>query len=295
MLWLFTLAPGQFIFGNFEYAWINAEYRLGVPVAYNGSMPVFGPQTLAEKLGFLWQQVILQPVNLLLFTSLLFFGGLALLPHLHRSEEFGCRNMLIFSALPFVAIGSFLPTPAWYQYFYAPLPLALLVIALGLVYLTAHPSQLVKWFYILLVQLALLSCVIALQDFLRMSFLRYIDLWKPLAIHQTGDQLRQQLGPDARLFTLAPLYPLEGSLKVYPQLATGVFAFRTGSLLTESQRQEQGILSTENFEAYMDANPPQGILVGFNQALEQPIAQYAQSRGYHADELTNGLTLWTKP
>jgi hypothetical protein len=78
-------------------------------------------------------------------------------------------------------------------------------------------------------------------------------------------------------------------------MATGVFAFRTGSLLSEEQRQQLGIISRENFTSYLDTNPPEGILVGFNQILEEPIIQYAISMGYKPQPLDKGLTLWVKP
>jgi hypothetical protein len=127
-----------------------------------------------------------------------------------------------------------------------------------------------------------------------MSFLRYVDLWKPLVIHQVGQKIAGQVGSDGKIFTIAPVYPLEGGLQVYPPMATGVFAFRTGSLLTDAQRLEQGVLSRENFESSLDADPPQGILTGFNPALEQPIVEYAISRGYQPHPLDKGLTLWVK-
>ncbi len=192
-------------------------------------------------------------------------------------------------------MGSFLPTPTWYQYFYAPLPFALLAIALGLTYLTQETSQARNWFMLLLIQLVLLANVFVLQDFRRISFLRYVDLWKPLVIHQVGVDIREQIGTDGQVFTIAPIYPLEGGLQMYAPMATGVFAFRTGSLLSAEQRQYQGIISRENFEAYLDEDLPEGILVGFDQILEEPIIQFAVSKGYKPQPLDNGLTLWVRP
>lgn len=295
LLWLFLIAPKQFIFGNFGYAQLNSAYRMDVPVAYDGSVPIYGSRSLAEKLAFLWDEVITQPINILLFAGLIFFGWSALAIHLGRKVELAYRNILVLLAAPLVAVGSFLPTPTWYQYFYAPLPFALLAIGLGLAYLALESGQARKWFLLLLIQLALLSSIIAVQDFRRMSYLRYVDLWKPKVIHQVGKDIQESIGPVGRVFTIAPLYPLEGGLRVYPSMATGVFAFRTGSLLSEDQRQQLGILSRENFAAYLDKEPPQGILVGFNQVLEEPIIQYAISRGYKPQPLDKGLTLWVRP
>jgi 4-amino-4-deoxy-L-arabinose transferase-like glycosyltransferase len=295
LLWLFFIAPQQFIFGNFGYAQLNSAYRLDVPVAYDGNVPIYGSRSLAEKFAFLWNEVITQPINILLFAGLIFFGWSVLAIHLGRKEEYAFRNILVLFAAPLVAVGSFLPTPTWYQYFYAPLPFALLAIALGLAYLTLGTGNAKKWFLLLLIQLALLSSIIAFQDFRRMSYLRYVDLWKPKVIHQVGKDIQESIGPDGRVFTIAPLYPMEGGLRVYPSMATGVFAFRTGSLLSEEQRQQLGIISRENFKSFLDTNLPEGILVGFNQILEEPIIQYAISMGYKPQPLDRGLTLWVRP
>jgi hypothetical protein len=87
LLWLFITAPQQFIFGNFGYAQLNSTYRLDVPVAYNGVVPVYGTRSLADKLGFLWNDVMTQPINILLFASLVSFGWSVLATHLRRKDE----------------------------------------------------------------------------------------------------------------------------------------------------------------------------------------------------------------
>jgi 4-amino-4-deoxy-L-arabinose transferase-like glycosyltransferase len=294
LLWLFVAAPQQFIFGNLGYAQFNSTYRLGVPVAYDGNLPVYGPMSLGEKLGFLWNEVVAQPANLVVFACLVFFGWSVLALHLRRGDAQAFRNILVLAAAPCVALGSFLPTPAWYQYFYAPLPFALLAIALGLATLTQGKAQLWKWSSLLLVELVLIANLFMLQDYRRMSFLRYPDLWKPRVMHQVGIDIRERVGAGGRVFTLAPVYPLEGGLHIYPPLATGVFAYRTGSLLSAEQRQRQGILSVENFEEILDENPPQGILVGFDVVIEEEIIAYAIDRGYQPQPLNELLTLWVR-
>lgn len=294
LLWLLIAAPQQLIFGNLGYAQLNSAYRLGVPVAYDGKLPVYGPMSLGEKLGFLWNEVIAEPANLLVLAGLVFFGWSVLALHLRRDDPQAFRNILVLAAAPCAAVGSFLPTPAWYQYFYAPLPFALLAIAQGLATLTQGKEQLWRWSSLLLVELVLVANLFMLQDYRRMSFLRYPDLWKPRVMHRVGVDVRERVGAGGRVFSLAPVYPLEGGLRIYPQLATGVFAYRTGSLLSAEQRQRQGILSVENFEEFLDEHPPDGILVGFDAAIEEEIIAYASERGYQPQPLNELLTLWVR-
>jgi 4-amino-4-deoxy-L-arabinose transferase-like glycosyltransferase len=295
LLWFYVTAPQQFIFGNWTYARLNAAYRIEVPVSYVGTVPVFGAQSLAEKIGFLWNDVISQPTNILLFASLIFFGWSILFTHLQRGETQVFRNILLLTCAPLAAVGGFFPTPSWYQYFYAPLPFILLTIGAGLSSLTTDTSHTRKLFLLLLLQLALLSSVLSYKEFRRMSFLRYVGLWKPLVIHQMGKDMRNLIGPEGRVFTFAPLYALEGGLRVYPPMATGVFSYRTGSLLSSDVRQRLGIVTSENVEVYLDENPPEGILVGFNQGLEKQIIEYALDRGYEPESLDKKLTLWVRP
>jgi hypothetical protein len=295
LIWFLISSPQQFIFGNFSYAQLNSAYRMDIPVAYDGTIPIYGSRSLADKLGFLWNDVIMQPVSLLLGVCLVFFGWSVLVTHLFRKDVQTFRNILVLTAIPLVAVGSFLPTPTWYQYFYAPVPFALLAITVGFAYLTQGHGQLRNWFALLLIQLVLLSNVLVLQDFRRMSFLRYVDLWKPLVIHQVGIDIRQRIGPGSQVFTISPLYPLEGGLQVYAPMATGVFAFRTGSFLNVEQRQQQHMVSKEDLEAYLDEYPPDGILLGFDQVLEEPIIQFAVGRGYKPQSVDKGLTLWVSP
>lgn len=280
LVWFLITARQQFIFGNLGYAQLNSVYRLDVPVAYDGLVPVYGASSLAEKIGFLWNDVIGQPANLLLFACLVFFGWSVLAMHLRRKDEQAFRNVLVFAATLLVAVGSFLPTPSWYQYFYAPVPFALLSIALGLAYLTQGSYETRKWLNLLLIQLVLLTNIFMFHDYRRMSFLRYVDLWKPLVIHRVGMDIRELVGPVGRVFTIAPIYPLEGGLRVYAPMATGVLAFRTGPLLSVEKQKQYGIVSTQNFEAYLDENLPDGILVGSDPTLEEGIIEYAFSRGY---------------
>jgi 4-amino-4-deoxy-L-arabinose transferase-like glycosyltransferase len=291
----FISAPRQFIFGNLEYAWLNSIYRLAVPVRYDGSLPVFGPMNLVEKLGYLWNDIIGQPANLLLFMGLAYFGWAGLGRLIRRDKERKFEQVLVLAAAPWVALGSFLPTPAWYQYFYAPVPFSLLALALGLAHLTLRPAENRRWFYLLLILLVLLSNLFMLGDYRRMSFLRYVDLWKPVVIHQIGVDIQDRIGPSGKVFTLAPLYPLEGGLRVYPPLATGVFAFRIGSFLSQEQQYLYKIVSEQTIEAYLEADPPDGILVGFEPVLEQNVIAFAGSRGYQPQPLDPVLTLWIRP
>ena len=124
----FTIAPKQFVFGNIGYAVYNTAYReqMGFQTA----------MTIGNKLVYLAKIVISQPGNLFLFSAFLAFVSTNFM---ERREKIDGRFEIIFliSLVFFLLIGSFAPTPSWYQYFYAPVPF----LVLGMVYAVASCDQ----------------------------------------------------------------------------------------------------------------------------------------------------------
>jgi hypothetical protein len=96
--------------------------------------------------------------------------------------------------------------------------------------------------------------------------------------------------------TLAPLFPLEAGLSIYPELATGPFAYRVGGLLSPDERRVQRIFTIDDIETVLNARPPRALFLGFeDEDLEEPLAQYAQARKYRYHQLPNGKHLWVRP
>lgn len=295
LLVTFLLAPRQFLFGNIEYALLNTRFRLDTPVLYDRGFPVYGPRNFLEKLGYLGESVIAQPSNLLAFLLLAFFGWTAMGAALRRKAAPLYETTLLLLLAPLACLGSLLPTPSWMQYFYAPLPFALLAAAYGLAMLTRRGGSLGKWTLALLVWVVLLTNLYQSMDYRRLSFVRYPELWKPLAIHQLGDEIRQAVGEGGRVFTLSPLYPLEAGVPIYSQFATGTFAYRTGVQLTPEQRRFYKVVSEGDLAAFLEADPPAAILIGLDPLLDPPIQEYAQSHGYQKRDLTVLVSLWLRP
>jgi hypothetical protein len=122
IIYIYALSPDKFIFGNLNYARLNTLYRVDVPA--------YGPMTIAQKFEYLFSSVISQPGNLLVTIAFLYFGvvvGLYILMQRGREKY---HTFLLLIHFPFILIGSFLPTPSWYQYYYALVPFALLSISM---------------------------------------------------------------------------------------------------------------------------------------------------------------------
>ena len=94
--------------------------------------------------------------------------------------------------------------------------------------------------------------------------------------------------------TLTPIYPLDGGAEIYAEFATGVFAWRTGHLLTVDQRQAYQVISEEELDDFLSKDPPGAILVGLHPGQEAPLIDYARQEGFKESLLSEDLTLWVR-
>lgn len=288
-LLLFGLAPAQFIFGNFTYPYLNTFYREEA-----GFFGPPNPMTAAEKWSYFWDYVLPQPGNLLLFVALSFFGFTTGLVGLWRGkgERFELAFFLLLAL--FVGWGALLPTPAWYQYYAAAVPFAILAVVLGLARLVHRFPAQSGWFLAIFLQLVILANVYQWGDFRRMTFLLHPEAWRPLIFHELGLQV-SELSQGGKVLTLAPLYALEGGAPIYAEFATGPFAWRTAPWLTSLERSRFKLVSAQDLEQYLQTQPPAAILVGYEPGLDDPLIDYALAHGYGWVELTPESGLWLSP
>lgn len=80
--------------------------------------------------------------------------------------------------------------------------------------------------------------------------------------------------------TLAPIYPLEAGLPIFPEFGTGPFAFRIAPFLEPPLRSAYVVAGAEDLPALFEARPPAAVLTGFNPGLEAPLIAWAQARGF---------------
>jgi 4-amino-4-deoxy-L-arabinose transferase-like glycosyltransferase len=288
-LLLFAAAPAQFIFGNFTYPYLNTFYR-----AEAGFFGPPNPMTALEKLAYFWDYILPQPGNLLLFLALLFWGYTTGLVELWQRKGHLFESVFILLLVPFIGWGALLPTPAWYQYYAAPVPFAILAVVLGLAALVRrYPAQ-SGWFLGLFLQLVILANLYQLGDYRRITFLLHPEAWRPLIFHELGEQV-VDLSQGGKVLTLAPIYALEGGADIYPEFATGPFGWRTAPWLAPDERAAYKLISDQDLEQFLEAQPPSAILVGYEPVLEDPLIVYAVTHGYNWVELTPESGVWLSP
>ena len=105
------------------------------------------------------------------------------------------------------------------------------------------------------------------------------ERWTVMRVHADGVAMAERLaaaGVSGKVATLSPVYPLEGGLAVYPELATGPFAYRTADITPPDIAAFYRMTSPTRVAALFDADPPAALLLGFDAALEEPMLAYAK-------------------
>jgi hypothetical protein len=189
--------------------------------------------------------------------------------------------IVLVGVLALCLILSFVPTPAFPQYF-AP-PLVCLPIALALLYGALDPEARQNVQPAILAATIVVLIIAAPRLAQGLASIRHPERMTVLSTHNGGQRIAERLasaGVAGKVATLAPIYPLEGGLEVYPELATGPFAYRTADITSPQLAKYYRMVSPSGITALFDADPPAAILVGFEEALEAPMLAYAKAHGY---------------
>jgi hypothetical protein len=290
-------APQAFLFDNLTYHLRNAAYwqAAGQTAA----------MTLTGKLAYMGDVLRDQPACLGLLAAYALLALPTLVGVLRRGRGAAHTDLLLAATLaPCLLAGALVPTPTWYQYFYAPVPFLALAAALGLGALSeVAVGRRARWGLVALwiaAGPALVNGAQVYTGYLRDGAVLQPAGWVPIQAHRVGAEIRRLLdtrgtpGAGRRVLTLAPLYPLEGGLEIYPALAAGPFAWRVAPLLSARERQEFHVVGNADLDGLVGTDPPAAVLTGAEGNLEGALIGYAQLHGYRPAPLSNGLTLWLR-
>jgi hypothetical protein len=189
--------------------------------------------------------------------------------------------MVVLGAFACSAALGFIPTPSFPQYFAPPLICLPLVLTLLFGRLSSEAQ--------LRVRPALLAATIVVLAIEAPRFGQYLGTavhpgrWTVTRAHDAGVVIAQRIaaaGASGKVATISPIYPLEGGLEVYPELATGPFAYRTADITEPALAAFYRMTSPSKIGALFDNDPPAALLLGFDEVLEMPMLAYARRNGY---------------
>ena len=274
--WLAGLAPERFFFGNFQYPVLYATFAESI----NYTRAV----TLSGKGQWLITDVLSHPVNALS----LFLLSLLLCRYLATTDKTGTHGVgvrFLLYCLPFLFFGAFAPTPTYTNHIYVLVPFLLLsgIVLTSFLLVKSRSNKL--WIIPSFGLLSLFALIYEGDTFRTISILSNPAQWYPVKAHQTGIKINNT-APIKKVLTLAPIYPLEGTLPIYQEFATGPFTWRIASLVSDKEKRKRlGLVGKINFEHFFNAEKPSTILVGYENREEKSIKNLAKKLEYHSIKL----------
>jgi hypothetical protein len=196
-----------------------------------------------------------------------------------RQSRFANQLGLLAALMPAVLAGVCCPTPVHQQYYYALLPFLTLAGLYVVALQCAEPAGLRRWRRIL-IGAALLPCVVGLPRwYWQVVYLPSVGDWTPMHVHATGEWIRRNCPPNARVMTADPLFPLEAGLEAYPEYATGRFTFVVGDMMTDDDCRRRHMSWGAELERVLTARPPDAIFWHMR-TKPQPLAEYVLKHGF---------------
>ncbi|WP_019833193.1 glycosyltransferase family 39 protein [Sphingomonas sp. PR090111-T3T-6A] len=205
--------------------------------------------------------------------------------------------LFLIAIIGIAALLSFVPTPAFPQYYEPPVPFVLLL-AIMLYGEVEEPTRRRLW--PLMAGVSVLALGLIAPRFLpHMTAIAHPSRWTGTRIHAEGERIRAELaarGERGKVLTLQPILPLEGRLPLYREFGAGPFIYRVADYIAPADRRFFTTTSPGALSAFLDADPPAAIVTGREAALDPAFVAYARSRGY-AEVMTGNprMQLFIRP
>lgn len=179
------------------------------------------------------------------------------------------------------ALLSFVPTPAFPQYYEPPVPFTIML------FLLLHrqiESSARAWLEALTGVAAVLALAILLSRIVPdLPGAARPSRWTGNIAHADGIALRNALAQahlTGKVATLSPIVAMEGGLPIYPEFGAGPFVYRVVDYLPAADRPYFTTTSAHDLPRFLDADPPAAIVTGHEAEFDPAFLAYARSHGY---------------
>jgi len=140
----------------------------------------------------------------------------------------------------------------------------------------------------------LLNTALGISDYKDVRDFLMRDNWDTEKLHRNAAELRTTV-PAGKVLTLAPLYPLEAGLSIYPPFTTGAIAWRVAPYVDEAKARRLHMVTPDTLVSLLNADPPAAVLVGHEKTGEEPFTKYATQHGYRKVPFGNRESIWVRP
>lgn len=288
-IYFLVTSPEPFLFGNLEFP----RLRLLDPE----NTRIKKTMVFSRKLRFFARQVARPSWPLFIAFLIAIVAGIRRDPLRGNLDRLAV--VLVTSVAASIVLGSFMPSRYQLQHFYALIPLLVLGIALALGATDASERSGTRVFLAVLA-LALAAPVVTFRrlhsspDRVFPSPRLIFDRaeWYSTRVDSVGAELRSRIG-SGRVLTLAPAWVIAGGLSVYPEFATGPFAWRSAPFIDPERRKRLQMVAPADLESFLAPQPPAAILTGVeDDELEAPLIAYAKAHDYLPVEIGRKRELW---
>jgi len=283
VIYLFATVPEQALYDNFGFAKTNVVYRFSTGEPRT--------MTLPTKLRFFWKLIVRPDAALFLVGALSTLAAFLAMRGTQQRVVWQLRFLGLL--LPFLLIGSFAPSPLFDQYFYPLVPF----VVLAALYAIASILPGTVWFSRTLLMAGaavLLSVAMGVEGFEELNHFVKVRKWHGMKLHEEAEAIRARI-PSGRILTLAPINPLEAGLSIYPSFCTGPIAWRVSPYIESAKAARLKITSPATLESLLAADPPAGVLVGFEKTGEEQLSEYAERYRYEPFAMDDEQQLWIRP
>ena len=276
--------PSRFIFGMLGYPRLQALVHLKQVQV-----------TLPDKILYFLHKFVDQSADaalLILFLCCATFAA-------WRARAWGGPHrdaiLLTLGVLIVLIPGVLAPTPPQLQYAYPLLPFMVLVVVY--VFASAPVQSAARWARLTGAALIIVAATDLPVTYQKLTALLTPSQWTPVREHEVGERIRSATAPGALVLTTTPIQPIEGGLRVYPEFATGVFAWRLAAFLPPEDRERYQMTSAAELGELLARRPPDAIFFKRRKEFVQPFIDYAQTRGYRRvdDPISGGYAIWVRP
>lgn len=295
-LYLFQADREAFLFGNLEFP----RLRLLDPE----NTRIHKTVTWWRKMRFFFKEVFVPSWPL--FTAFLLIAVGPALRGLRLRQPARLGSTIVLLTLPFLIAGCFAPSRYQYQHYFVVIPF----LVLGIVYGAGERQRNAEGrrqndagrlpLAALVLVISSLACYTYHTFKKNGRGLEWVaesvqpSKWFALKAHASAVEIRALVEP-GKILTLAPAWVTEAGLPIYPEFASGPFAWRSAHLMTPERRKRLKMVAPEDLETFLASDPPAAILTGIeDKKLEEPLVEYAKLHGYRLEKLGRKKELWVR-
>jgi hypothetical protein len=207
-----------------------------------------------------------------------------------------CRFPVLFLAavIPFVAFGCALPTRYQYQHWFAFVPFLVVGIVEGW-RLTTGSGKPARWLTALILGVAVVNVALTAREYTPVKHLAVPDEWFTTKLQKEAHLIRPQVS-FGKVLTLAPTWPIEAGVPIFPEFGTGTFTWRLAHLATPAARKKYHLVAPDDLATLLAKDPPAGILTGVEDDHEEArLIEWAETNRYRKMKLDRDRRLWLPP